>query len=44
MEAVGIEPTSAEMTRRNLRVFPSESNLGGRFGQSAGHVPGAIPS
>jgi hypothetical protein len=28
----------------HLRAFPTESDLGGRFGQSAGHVPGAIPS
>src|SRR6185503_10638279 len=27
-----------------LRAFPSESDLGDRFGQSAGYVPGAIPS
>ena len=27
-----------------LRAFPTESNLGGRFGQSAGYVPGATPS
>ena len=27
-----------------LRAFPSESDLGHRFGRSAGHVPGAIPS
>lgn len=44
MEAAGIEPASAEMIRCNLRVFPSESDLGNRFGRSAGHVPGAIPS
>ena len=27
-----------------LRAFPPESDLGNRFGQSAGHVPGATPS
>ena len=27
-----------------LRVFPSESDLGHRFGRSAGYVPGATPS
>ena len=27
-----------------LRAFPAESDLGDRFGRSAGYVPGAIPS
>src|SRR5215210_7704524 len=27
-----------------LRAFPSESDLGDRFGRSAGYVPGATPS
>jgi hypothetical protein len=27
-----------------LRAFPTESDLGNRFGRSAGYVPGAIPS
>ena len=27
-----------------LRAFPAESDLGHRFGRSAGYVPGAIPS
>jgi hypothetical protein len=44
VEAAGTAPASAEDLPMRLRAFPSESDLGGRFGRSAGHVPGATPS
>ena len=44
VEAVGTAPASADVASMRLRVCPSESDLGGRVGQSVGHVPGATPS
>jgi hypothetical protein len=44
VEAAGTAPASADVVSMRLRAFPSESDLGGRVGQSVGHVTGAIPS